>query len=151
MRLLGAAFPRASWSDDTEAVYVMAMAQVGVTPRQARAAVRKLICESHELPTVAAVLGTVRSMVAGELLAEWRCPECGSDKVAGVIDGPATCFDCDWDGVLQSAPHHPAVPADAERMVRKGGMRPLSEALPPGFAQPREPAKAFEPKESGAA
>lgn len=137
VRLLGAAFPRASWSDDTEAVYVMAMAQEGVTPSQARAAVRKLICESYELPPVAALLATVRSMVTRDALADWRCPKCGSDKVAGMIGGPAVCFDCGWEGVLQP-------PTDTSSDVS-------TRRIPPGFAEPRGPAKAFEPTESGAA
>jgi hypothetical protein len=39
----------------------------------------------------------------------------------------------------------------AKRSRRKGEPRPLAEALPPGFAQPRGAAKDFEPAESGTA
>jgi predicted RNA-binding Zn-ribbon protein involved in translation (DUF1610 family) len=78
----------------------MALAEDGVTPTAARGAVRQLIRESEELPTVALLLRTCRSVAFKESSREWKCPNCGSDKVAGIVSGPAVCFDCEWQGVL---------------------------------------------------
>lgn len=100
IRLLAAAFPRASWRADSEAVYVMALAEEGVTPDAARSGVRKLIRESMELPPVAAVLRSCREVAAEQLIHDWRCPLCGSEKVAGIVGGPGVCFDCVWEGTM---------------------------------------------------
>lgn len=100
VRLLAAAFPRASWTENSEAVYVMAMAEEGVTPAAARGAVRRLIRESYELPPVAAILRAARENAAESIMHDWRCPLCGSEKVAGIIGGPGVCFECVWEGTL---------------------------------------------------
>lgn len=78
----------------------MALAEEGITPTTARAAVRKLVRESDELPTVALLLRTARIVAADEKVRDWRCPLCDSDKVAGVVGGPCVCFDCVWEGTL---------------------------------------------------
>ena len=79
----------------------MALAEEGVSPRAARGAVRKLIRESTELPPVALVLRACREVACQEVIHDWRCPLCGSEKVAGIIGGPGVCFDCVWEGTMK--------------------------------------------------
>lgn len=67
--MLAAAFPRSSWTQASEAVYVMALADEGVDVDTARQAVRKLVREVDELPTIHRVLMTCRAVsdeAAGE-------------------------------------------------------------------------------------
>lgn len=78
----------------------MALAEEGVTPAAARGSVRLLIRESDNLPTVAAVLRAARAVASEQIIHDWRCPLCGSEKVAGIIGGPGVCFDCVWEGTL---------------------------------------------------
>lgn len=99
MRLLAAAFPRQSWRAESEAVYVMALTQERVPATVARRAIADLISEEMELPPVALVLRRCRETSAGEFF-DWRCPECGSELVAGMIGGPGCCFECDWEGMF---------------------------------------------------
>ena len=98
VRMLGAAFPRQSWKTETEAVYVMALTQEGVPAAVARQAIAGLITTEMELPPVALVLKHCRETASGEEFYDWRCPECGSRRVSGTIDGPGLCHDCDWEG-----------------------------------------------------
>ena len=100
VRMLGAAWPRASWKRDSEAVYVMALTQEGVPAVVARKAIAGLITTEMELPPVALVLRRCREVASGEEFYEWKCPECWSDQVAGSRGGPGLCFDCDWEGVF---------------------------------------------------
>jgi len=101
VKMLAAAFPRAAWKVDSDAVYAMALAGEGISPAVARAAIRKLITEQMELPPVALVLRACREVEAEHLIKDWACPVCGSAMVSGIIDGPAVCFDCDWHGTLR--------------------------------------------------
>ena len=98
--MLAAAFPRASWRAESEAVYVMALAQAGVTAAVARKAIARLITEEMELPPVALLLRRCREVSCERELSAWRCPECGSRLVAGTLGGPGVCFDCTWEGTL---------------------------------------------------
>jgi hypothetical protein len=98
--MLAAAFPRASWRQDSEAVYVMALMQERVSPGVARSAIAQLIREEMELPPVALMLKRCRETNAREAQRDWRCPECGSHLVAGSIGGPGVCFDCVWEGTF---------------------------------------------------
>ena len=102
VRMLAAAFPRASWKSDSEAVYVMALTQAHIPADVARRAIATLITEEMQLPPVALVLRRCRETQAGHEFFDWRCPVCGSDKVAGIVDGPGFCgdCDCDWSGTL---------------------------------------------------
>ncbi len=97
--MIGSAFPRNAWSKATEAVYVMAIMDEGIAPAVVRQAVRALIREEEELPTPARVIRRCHE-VAGEELYDWRCPECSSVLVVGIIGGPGWCPDCDWEGTL---------------------------------------------------
>ena len=96
--MLAAAFPRASWRQESEAVYVMALAQQQVTATVARRAIADLITNEMELPPVALVLARCREAAASDDFYDWRCPSCGSTLVAGSIGGPGICFDCTWEG-----------------------------------------------------
>jgi hypothetical protein len=78
----------------------MALAEEGIMPEVARSAIRLLIREADELPTVASLLRTCRRVHAEQTVFDWRCPLCGSEKVAGIVGGPAVCFDCVWEGTL---------------------------------------------------
>lgn len=98
--MLAAAFPRASWKTDSEAVYVMALTQARIPADVAQRAVATLITEEMMLPPVALVLRRCRETQAGRDFFDWACPACGSDKVAGIVGGPGLCFDCDWEGML---------------------------------------------------
>ena len=98
VRLLAAAFPRAAWRAESEAVYAMALAKYGVTPDVARAAVAELIRDEYELPPVAQLLAHCRS-AALKGVEDVRCPGCGSALIA-VDHGCGLCFDCDWQGVV---------------------------------------------------
>lgn len=69
VRMLAAAFPLASWTQASEAVYVMALADDGVDPDTARAAVRKLVREADRLPTIHRLLMACRA-VSDEAVAE---------------------------------------------------------------------------------
>lgn|SRR5665647_373845 len=98
VRMLGAAFPRASWRQDSETVYVMALLQAGISAQVTRNAIASLIRDEMELPPVALVLKRCREAGAEEAQREWSCPECGSHLVAGTVGGPGVCFDCVWEG-----------------------------------------------------
>ncbi len=98
--MIAAAFPRAAWRTESEAIYTMALAQAGVSADVAKRAAAALICEELELPPVALVLRRCREISAGVAIASFRCPKCGSERVAGTIGGPGVCFDCDWTGVF---------------------------------------------------
>ena len=98
VRLLAAAFPRAAWRAESEAVYAMALAQEGIAPTTARAAIAELISEEFLLPPVAQVLAHCRAAgCAG--INEVVCPHCGSTLIA-VDRGCGLCFDCDWQGAV---------------------------------------------------
>jgi hypothetical protein len=94
--MIGAAFPRASWTRETEAVYTMALASAGITPSVARAGIAKLITEEYELPPVALVIRECRKQTHVDY--DWRCPRCGSLSTAGQMSGPGVCFECGWEG-----------------------------------------------------
>lgn len=98
--MLAAAWPRASWKADSEAVYVMALTQERVPAVVARKSIASLITTEMELPPVALVIRRCREVASGEEFYDWRCPECGSEKVAGTIGGAGLCFDCEWEGVF---------------------------------------------------
>jgi hypothetical protein len=98
--MLAAAFPRASWRMESDAVYVGALVNEGVPAVVARKAVGRLVAEEMELPPVALLLRTCREVGAGEDFYEWRCPVCQSTNVAGTVGGPGICFDCEWSGRL---------------------------------------------------
>lgn len=98
VRLLGAAFPRAAWRDESEAAYTLPLAEAGFGAARVRAAIASLIREEHELPPVARVLERCRAMAAGDL-EDVACPECGSHLIA-VDGGLFVCFDCDCEGVM---------------------------------------------------
>ena len=100
IRMLSAAFPRAAWKQDSEAVYTMALGQAGVAPSIARRAIARLITEETELPPVSLILKRCRETVAADYFRDLRCPACASSLVAGTIGGLAVCFDCDWEGEL---------------------------------------------------
>ena len=82
----------------------MALASEHVTAQVARRAIAGLIATEMELPPVALVLRACRETAIGAEFYDWRCPACGSDKVAGTAGGPGVCFDCDWEGVLSPSP-----------------------------------------------
>lgn len=98
--MLAAAFPRASWRTQTDAVYVSALIHEGVPAAVARQAVARLVSEEMELPPIALLLQRCREVASGDEFYDWRCPECGSRMVAGTLGGPGICFDCDWEGTL---------------------------------------------------
>lgn len=101
MRLLGAAFPRASWQSQSEAVYTMCLMREHIPADVARRAVAALITEEMMLPPVALVLRRCREIQCQGFY-EWRCPACGAgpEKVVGYIGGPGLCFECNWSGTL---------------------------------------------------
>lgn len=107
MRLLAAAFPRSAWRTESDAAYTMALLDAGTNAATVGLAVRKLIREADALPTIAELLTACRRVRAEDALAQWRCPGCGSDKVAGYAGGPAVCFDCDWEGTLGNCKEEP--------------------------------------------
>ena len=96
--MLAAAFPRASWRTESEAIYAMQMSAAGIEPHVARRAITGLIATEMELPTVALVLRRCREVACEVEQREWQCPKCGSRLVAGSVGGPGVCFDCDWKG-----------------------------------------------------
>lgn len=96
--MLAAAFPRASWRNESDAVYVSALVNEGVPAVVVRQAVNRLVSEEMELPPVALLLKRCREVAAQEDFYEWRCPVCMSTNVAGTMGGPGICFDCDWSG-----------------------------------------------------
>jgi hypothetical protein len=98
VRMLAAAFPRQSWRNESDAVYVSALVNEGVPAVVARAAVSRLVAEEMELPPVALLLKVCREVSADDTFYEWRCPVCLSTNVAGTMGGPGICFDCDWSG-----------------------------------------------------
>lgn len=98
--MLAAAFPRAAWRQDSEAVYVMAIAHESIDPATARGAIADLIRNELDLPPVALVIRRCLEYSAKAAQREWSCPNCGSKLVAGVVNGPGLCFDCDWQGTF---------------------------------------------------
>lgn len=80
----------------------MALTQEAVPAVVARKAIAALIITEMELPPVALVLRRCRETASGEEFYDWKCPECGSDKVAGRVGGPGLCFDCEWEGRFPS-------------------------------------------------
>lgn len=96
--MLAAAFPRASWRTESEAVYTMALTAEGVPASVARAAIAELIREEMELPPVALLLRRCRLIDVIEH--DWQCPECGSHLICGTAGGPGICGDCEWEGTL---------------------------------------------------
>jgi len=103
VRMLAAAFPRASWRQESEAVYVMSLAADRISPVVARAAVARLVREEMELPPVALLLRRCREEAAASSLYDWRCPQCGSLRTAGSIGGPGVCFGCDTEFTFEEA------------------------------------------------
>jgi len=101
VRLLGAAFPRASWTTESEAVYTMALGQARIPADAAQQAIATLITEEMMLPPVALVLRRCRETLCSREFFRWRCPECGSRRVVGTLGEAAVCFDCDWKGTLR--------------------------------------------------
>lgn len=75
----------------------MALTQECIPATVARQAIAGLVREEMELPPVALVLKACREARYGDTFYDWRCPECGSDKVAGSVGGVAVCFDCDHE------------------------------------------------------
>lgn len=96
MRLLAAAFPRAAWKAESDAAYTIALVDAGVSADEVSAAVRQLVRTEEQLPTIATIIEAVRQMRHDERAAAWRCPACGSDKVAVTDATVRLCFDCDW-------------------------------------------------------
>ena len=94
--MLAAAFPRAAWKSESEAVYAMSLAAEGIEPAVARAAIAALVREEEHLPAIATILARCRSITADEVLADLICPACGSHVVAA-DHGAALCFDCDHE------------------------------------------------------
>ena len=97
--MLGAAFPRASWDRATEAVYVMAFMDEDLAPSAVQQTVRMLIREEEQLPTPAKVIRRCRELDPTSIIT-WSCPQCGSPRIVGLLDGPGWCPDCDWEGTL---------------------------------------------------
>jgi hypothetical protein len=93
--MLAAAFPRAAWRTESEAVYAMSLASEGIMPPLARAAIAELIRDEEQLPAVAQLLRRCRAMER-EPLNDLCCPSCGSHNVAADA-GAALCFDCDHE------------------------------------------------------
>lgn len=100
VKMIGSAFPRSSWGRSSEAVYVMALMDEGVTPAVVRQAVRTIIREEDELPTPARVIRRCHEVASGDAFHDWHCPDCSSIRVVGTIGGPGWCPDCDWEGTL---------------------------------------------------
>jgi hypothetical protein len=95
VKMLAAAFPRAAWRDESEAMYAMALAGCGVTAATARAAIKDLVLEEEQLPSIAKVLQRCRTVQSGTL-DEVACSSCGSHL--WVADaGLAVCCDCDHE------------------------------------------------------
>jgi hypothetical protein len=94
--MLAAAFPRAAWGHESEAIYAMSLAAAGIHPAVARAAVAGLVREEEHLPTIATVLNRCYAIAAGEVLDDLSCPGCGSHIVAA-DRGACLCFDCDHE------------------------------------------------------
>jgi hypothetical protein len=96
VKLLAAAFPRAAWRPESDAAYSMALIDSGATPEEVNAAVRTLIRTEEQLPSVATILDAIAGHRRDDVQQAWRCPSCGSDKVAVLDSTPVLCFDCDW-------------------------------------------------------
>jgi hypothetical protein len=96
VKLLAAAFPRAAWRQESDAAYSMALIDSGATPEEVNAAVRTLIRTEEQLPSVATILDAIADYRRDHVQQTWRCPACGSDKVAVIDSTPVLCFDCDW-------------------------------------------------------
>lgn len=93
---MAAAFPRAAWRTESDAAYTIALVDSGATPEEVNAAVRTLISTEKQLPCPATILETIATQRHREAREAWRCPSCGSDKVAVIDSSPVLCFDCDW-------------------------------------------------------
>jgi ribosomal protein S27AE len=96
VRMLAAAFPRAAWRTKSDAVYTMALCDAGLAPDIVAAAVRKVILEHTELPSIAALIGVCRAVRADEAARAWRCPACGSGAIVVAREEPVWCGSCDW-------------------------------------------------------
>ena len=59
--MLAAAFPRSAWRAESDA-YTMGLMSAGIAPDEASVAVRNLVHESTELPTVADIIIEVRRL-----------------------------------------------------------------------------------------
>lgn len=97
VKMLAAAFPRSAWRAESDAAYTMGLMSAGIAPDEASVAVRNLVHESTELPTVADVIAEVRRLRTQATVAAFRCPECGSDLVAAFKGVVLLCWDCDWE------------------------------------------------------
>ena len=95
--MLAAAFPRSAWRAESDAAYTMGLLSAGVTPDEVSTAVRNLVHNHSELPTVADVLEEVRQIRINSMVAAFRCPKCRSDLVAAVDGKVVLCFECDWE------------------------------------------------------
>lgn len=72
-----------------------ALATENITPAVAKRAIFELVKTAEELPTVAAVLSACRRLITEDELANWTCPECGSELVIGFTHGTRICGDCE--------------------------------------------------------
>ena len=97
VRHLAAAFPRASWRQDSDAAYAMALMNAGVTSDELGPAVADLVAEADNLPTVAEILAAVRRRRRADTVEALRCPACGSALIAVSESRVILCFDCDWE------------------------------------------------------
>lgn len=104
VKMLAAAFPRAAWRAESDAAYTMGLMSAGVAPDEASMAVRNLVHEFTQLPTVADVLDEVQRLRSQATVAAFRCPACRSDLVAAIDGRVVLCFDCDWEAGQQARP-----------------------------------------------
>lgn len=95
--MLAAAFPRSAWRAESDAAYTMGLMSAGIAPDEASVAVRNLVHESTDLPTVADIIIEVRRLRTEATVAAFRCPSCGSDRIAAAQGVVLLCWDCDWE------------------------------------------------------
>jgi len=95
--MLAAAFPRSAWRAESDAAYTMGLLSAGVTPGEVSVAVKNLVHNYSELPTVADVVDEVERIRTDTVVAALRCPKCSSDLVAAVDGRVVLCFECDWE------------------------------------------------------
>lgn len=97
--MLAAAFPRASWRAESEAVYVMALTQARIPTDVAQRAIATLITDEAMLPPVAHVLSRCREIQDGR--ASTEPTQTLFDLYGSNRDDWAHCWRCDMAITLE--------------------------------------------------